>query len=147
MGSNCGFFLPLNDISKPFPRRGEIARWLLIEFPFKLRMSLSATRVPDKGDFPPAHSSKLYDEGKEKGGKGREEERSTNPDTKPSWVYVCNKDLNKVVGKDGITQPALCAICSSAAPSPESFLCSPVQLALWKIGNKTTSKPKVSGNK
>lgn len=74
MGSNCGFsflfffvfVLPLNDISKPFPRRGEMARWLLMEFPFKLRMSLSATRVPVKGGFPPAHGSKLYDEGKKK---------------------------------------------------------------------------------
>lgn len=65
---------------------------------------------------------------KRKGRKGREEERSTNLDTKPSWVYVCNKDLNKAVGKDGITHQLLCDICSSAAP-PESFLCSPIQLA------------------
>jgi len=82
----------LNDISKPFPRWGEILHLLLIEFPFKLRMLLSATRVPVKQDSFLQQKAANYRKEKKKcwereGGKGE----ITKFNMKSSRIYACNK--------------------------------------------------------
>lgn len=65
---------------------------LLIEFPFKLRMLLSATRVPVKRDSflqqkATNYMKKKKSVGKERGGKGE----ITKLNMKSSWIYACNK--------------------------------------------------------
>lgn len=84
-------FLPRNGISKPFPRRGEIVSLLLIEFPFKLRTLLSATRVPVKRDSSSKKQKIIWWGKKKMSGRGGRKGEITKPNVKSSRIYVCNK--------------------------------------------------------
>lgn len=84
-------FLPRNGISKPFPRRGEIVSLLLIEFPFKLRTLLSATRVPVKRDSSSKKQKIIWWGKKNMSGRGGRKGEITKPNVKSSRIYVCNK--------------------------------------------------------